>query len=82
MSKIEKIEKIELKHEYSFGKELSVRELTLGEETKKKKKVIHNNGAGTNLYMIMASCGLTEDEAGSIFVDDANKIAKAIKSFQ
>lgn len=72
---------IELSYEYSFGKTVTLHQLTLAEETQIEKKSIANDGAGSGLYGVMASCGLTEDEAGSLKAKDARKIFKAQENF-
>ena len=73
--------KVELENEYSFGKTVTANQTTLEDELDIEKKVIANDGAGQSLFLIASSCGLTQDEAKSIYSSDARKIIEALNAF-
>jgi len=73
--------KVNLKHKYSFGKSVTVQDITLADELQIEKKMLANNGAGEKLYTIMLACGLSEEEASTLRRSDTVEIVEAMSSF-
>ena len=78
----ENTQKVKLNNKYSFGDEVEVCRITLGDEETIEKKMISNNGAGEKLFTIALCCGLDINEARDISRADGNLIVEAIQAFQ
>ena len=78
----ENTQKVKLNNKYSFGDEVEVCPITLGDEETIEKQMISNNGAGEKLFTIALCCGLDINEARDISSADGNLIVEAINAFQ
>lgn len=73
---------VELGRKYTFGSKVTVSILTMGDEENIEKQIVKNDGVGEKLFSVMASCGLTKEEASEIVFPDANKIVKVLHDFR